>query len=58
MYEDPGVDECAVTVVLRFAADAETEPEMRGELTDRIMQLAEDFGCEAEIHSEDLLARP
>jgi hypothetical protein len=55
MYEDPNIRERHVTVVFTYASDDENDPAMRGELTDRINQFAEDFGCEVEIHDGALI---
>lgn len=41
--------EVNVTVVVTFHADEASEPERRGELTDRLVQLAEDFGADVAI---------
>ncbi len=56
MYEDPRVYEKSITVVFTFATDPEHEPEMFGDLVDRVNAVADELGYDAEIHPENMLA--
>lgn len=55
LYEDPNVTERSVTVVFTFAADDANDPVMRGDLVDRVTELADSLGYDYEIHHEDML---
>lgn len=57
MYEDLGVTERHTTAVFTFASDDGHELSMRQALTAALFVVANQLGCDVEIHDEDMLER-